>query len=254
MLPIITNRYKFFIRTIVVIILVFISAQFNIGHFMASGTVSTSLQTFRDQSSMAAVGLSFDQTFSWLRGVGYVVMFLAMVAEGPLVTAAAAFAARLGYFNIWIVFVLAILGDLAADVGYYLIGYFGRTSLIEKYGHRFGLSKERMERMERLLNTSPLKTLAVFKLIPGLAPPGLMMVGTTHLPIRKYTMTTTLIILPKVILFTVLGYYFGQAYNSIARYVQGGEYLIIAAIIATLIIYWGYDKISEILARRLETV
>jgi membrane protein DedA with SNARE-associated domain len=238
----------------IVVALVFISAQFNVNHFLSNSVASLSVQSVHGNSFMAAAGLSFNQTLLWVRGVGYVVMFLAMVVEGPVITAAAAFAARLGYFNIWAVLILAILGDLTADFGYYLVGYLSRISLIEKYGRNFGLSSERMKRVEKLLKTNPIKTLAVIKLVPGLSTPGLMAVGASRMSIRKYVTTATSIILPKVILFAALGYYFGQVYDSIAHYVQGGEYLIIAAILVTLLVYWGYNKLSRLIARRIEPI
>jgi membrane protein DedA with SNARE-associated domain len=77
---------------------------------------------------------------------GYTLMFMLMLIEGPVVTAAGAFAAAFSYFHLWIVFVLSILGNLIPDVVYYAMGYWGRHNLIEQYGHYFGLTKQRDRR------------------------------------------------------------------------------------------------------------
>lgn len=202
----------------------------------------------------AAAASGFNSTLQYVIAGGYIVMFIGMVVEGPVITAAAAFAAALGFFNIFYVFLLAILGDLVADVTYYAIGYFSRIAFVEKYGHRFGMSKARMEHLEQLLKRHPGKTLLVLKLIPGIATPGLMMVGVTHMPPRKFTTICTSIILPKVLLFMALGYYFGSTYDAISKYVDNAQYFIIFAVIATLFIYYIYSKATSSLAARLVTI
>ena len=72
---------------------------------------------------------SFASAFSWVIAHGYPLMFVAMLIEGPIVTAAATFAVVFGYFNISMIFVLSILGDIVADVIYYIIGYFSRIQV-----------------------------------------------------------------------------------------------------------------------------
>ena len=202
----------------------------------------------------AVAGSGFGNALSYVIAGGYIIMFVGMIFEGPVITAAAAFAAALGYFNIFYVLLLAILGDLVADVAYYCIGYFGRIAVVEKYGHRFGLSTARMEHLERLLHRHPGKTLLVLKLIPGIATPGLMMVGATHMKPRRFASICTAIILPKVLLFMTLGYYFGSMYDAISKYVDNAEYFIVFAIIAILVIYYIYSKATILIASRFVTI
>lgn len=226
--------------------------QFNAYKF---GEAPATSALFQQNSALAAAAdLSFQGTVAWVKSAGYVVMFLAMLVEGPIITAAAAFGAALGYFNIWIVLLLSILGDLVADLIYYAIGYFSRVTVIEKFGHRFGLSRERMKKLEKLLHTHPVKTLLFIKLAPVLPTPGLMIVGTMRMPLGKYTTLSSLIILPKVLLFIALGYYFGSAYDAIAHYAQIGEYFIIVAIAAVVGVYWAYQKGSTMISQRLQAI
>lgn len=242
-----------FFKTLVISVAVLLlGLQMNAYRFGEHPVVSL-IQQNQNVAAVEASG-TFGQTLAWVESVGYFVIFLALLIEGPIVNAAAAFAAALGYFNIWIIVALAILGDLVADLIYYAIGYFGRLSLIERFGHRFGLSRERMRHIERLLNTHPTKTLVVIKLMPVIPTPGLMLVGVTRMPLRKFITLSALIILPKVALFTVLGYYFGQTYNSVTAYIQNGEYFIAIAIVAVLAVWWVYNKSTELVARQLETV
>ena len=52
----------------------------------------------------------------WVMIHGYAFMFTGMFVEGPLITAAASFGAALGYFNLTIVAILSLLGDILADL------------------------------------------------------------------------------------------------------------------------------------------
>ena len=104
------------------------------------------------------------------------------------------------------------------------------------------------------MKTHKIKTLVVVKLLPGIAPPGLMVVGASRMSPAEYTTTCLSIILPKVLLFMALGYYFGHAYTAISAYIQNGTYFILLAVIVTLGVYYGYQKITKYISLRLETV
>ena len=196
--------------------------------------------------------VTFSVVAQWVIGHGYWVIFLAMLIEGPIVTAAAAFAVALGYFNLLVIFGLSLAGDLVADIIYYAIGYWGRMTLVERFGQRAGLSKERLLRIGNLLHDNPWKTLLVLKLTPILPTPGLMLVGAAKMPLRKYIVICTLIILPKSLLFMIIGYYFGRAYDTIAQYINNGTYIIIALISIIALIDYLFRKYSARFARRIE--
>ncbi|MEK7094156.1 MAG: hypothetical protein AAB903_02330, partial [Patescibacteria group bacterium] len=116
---------------------------------------------------------SFINVVDWVTTHSYLLIFLALVVEGPIVTAASAFAATLGYLDLRVVFVLSFLGDLTGDLTYYSIGYWGRKGFIEKYGKHFGLTPSRLERVAGLIKTHPIKTLVASKYIPIISASGL---------------------------------------------------------------------------------
>jgi len=241
---------RFLVLAVVVGYLTIGGLQLNAHRFADASTPQTTLEN--SNAFIAAADVSFQATVAWVKSAGYFLMFIAMLVEGPIITAAAAFGAALGYFNIWVVFMLSILGDLVADLLYYAIGHFTRLTVIEKFGHRFGLSTARMKKLEHVLHTHPIKTLLFIKLAPVLPTPGLMIVGAVRMPIAKYVMLSLLITLPKTLLFMALGYYFGAAYDAIAHYAQAGEYFIIAAIAVIVAVYWGYQKGSAAISLRLK--
>ncbi len=200
-----------------------------------------------------AAGASATATVTWLATAGYLVLFIALFLEGALVSAAASFAAALGYFDIRIVFVLAVLGDVLGDLVYYGIGRWGRVALMQKYGARFGLSPERLQKFEQFLANHPIKSLVFVKLAP-ISAPGLVVVGASRMPLVRYLTICSLIILPKVVFFMGLGYFFGAAYVSAVQYARMGENLIALAVVVVVAAYWGYRKLSANISRRMDVV
>ena len=197
---------------------------------------------------------NFAGAFQWVIEHGYILMFFAMLIEGPIVTVAAAFAAALGYFDVFIVFILSFLGDIVADVIYYFIGYFSRLAVIEKFGRFFGLTEERMHRIENLLNNHAAKTLIALKLTPVLPTPGLMLVGATKMPVKRFVKICSIIILPRTIFLVIMGYYFGAAYEVMANQFEKNYFILIAIIAIVAIIYYLFSRLLAYLGRRVEKI
>jgi len=197
---------------------------------------------------------SFSGALQWVITGGYFLTFIGMFMFGPVIISAAAFAAALGYFDIWVVFAIAVFGELAVDLALYAIGYFSRITFIEKYGHYFGLSKEKMENLEKLIKSHPGKTLTAIKLAPILPVPGLMTIGSMHMSVKKFTIINFVIALIRAAIFMTIGYYFGQVYDSLSRYIKNAEYILLAGIIVVLGIFYAYKKATEKIYKKLEKI
>jgi membrane protein DedA with SNARE-associated domain len=192
---------------------------------------------------------------SWGIGQGYTLLFIAMLIEGPAATAAGSFAAALGVFDIWLVLLLSVLGNLIPDAFLYGLGYLGRKSILDNYGRYLRLNETKTNRLEKLYHKHIGKTLFVVKLIPALALPGLIVAGIARVPLKKYAWWCTIITIPTSGIYMVLGYYFGAVYARIIRYIDYGGYLLAASIIVLILIsYFGGKKISTGLARKIEKI
>lgn len=185
---------------------------------------------------------------------GYLFVFILMVIEGPIVNAAAAFASALGFFDVYLIFILAILANLLADFVCYGVGYWGRLKVVENYGQKFGLNSQRVAKIERLLKQNLFATIATIKIAPGLATPGLIIVGAVRVPFRKFVETNLYMTIPLALIFTVLGYYTGLA-NAIAdKYLHHSQYWLILAVAGIIIGSYLYKKISASIARKIEKI
>lgn len=182
---------------------------------------------------------------------GYALMFVLMLIEGPVVTAAGAFAAAFSYFHLWIVFILSILGNLIPDVIFYAMGYWGRHRFIDRYGHYFGLTPKRVRIAEKLAKDHSGKSLIAIKMIPFIAAPGLIVVGASKMDLRKYTLWCLAITIPSSLLYLLIGYYFGAAYGTIDHYLHWGYYLLAATIVIILVVLYYQRVVAEKFARKI---
>jgi membrane protein DedA with SNARE-associated domain len=177
-----------------------------------------------------------------------------MIPEGPIITTAAAFAAGLGVFNIYIIYFISVFADTIADVVFFWIGSWGRTALIEKYGPSFGLTSKKIEKIQNLLHKNAWKTIVAIKLTPGLALPGLATVGASKMPAKKYFKIISLVILPKCLFFTVLGFYAERVNETVLRFFHLGIYGFPIIFIFILLTLYIFQKILDRIADRLEKI
>lgn len=195
-----------------------------------------------------------DQFVSVVSTHGYLFIFLVMVIEGPIVTTAAAFASALGFFHVYVILILAIAADTVGDIIYYAVGYLGRLKIIERYGKKIGFGKRRVKKIESLLHKNLFATLAAIKMSPGLAPPGLIIVGASKIPLKKYVKMCLYITFPRALTFVVLGYYAGRA-NAIAdKYLHHSQYWLALVPVAIIFGSYVYKQVSAEIARRIEKI
>jgi membrane protein DedA with SNARE-associated domain len=194
---------------------------------------------------------TFPAITQWLLQNGYSLMFVLMLIEGPVVTAAGAFAAAFSYFHLWIVFVLSIAANIIPDAVYYAMGYWGRHKFIDHYGHYFGLTPARMVAAEKLAKKHTVKSLFAIKMIPFLATPGLIIVGASKMDIRKYIFWSLVITVPSSLVYLLIGYYFGAAYSTIDHYLHLGWYLIAVIVVVLFAILYFQRKFTEHFARSI---
>lgn len=198
-------------------------------------------------------GDAFGASLEFVTAHGYFLVFLGMLVEGPIVTAAAAFAASLGYFSLPIIFGLSLLGDILADGLYYILGYLGRVNIVDRLFRRFGLSHERIVHIEELIHEHGVKTLLAIKLAPFIAAPGLMLVGAARFNLKKFASVALAVTVPRSLFFTGLGYYFGSSYGAVEPYIDRVALIALAAIVA-IFLYVAYEKISKKISESIEKI
>ncbi|MBI4779013.1 hypothetical protein HY797_00995, partial [Candidatus Falkowbacteria bacterium] len=132
----------------------------------------------------------------------------------------------------------------------YLIGYISRAGVVEKFGHYFGLTNLRILKLEKFLLEHTWKALFVIKYSPIIPMPGFVITGAAKLKFKKFFYILLALSLPKAVFFTVIGYFFGKAYDKLASYFYYGQYFIVIVIVLFAAINYLFAKISKKTSRQ----
>lgn len=159
-----------------------------------------------------------------------------MLVEGPIVTYVAGFSYSLGFFNIYTLLILSILGNFLGDLIYFFIGRFSKKSFIDKYLNKL-FKVNRMTKIKIYLQENPWKMLSLIKLTPPLPTPGLILTGTTNISTIKFFFYSFVISTIYSIVILFIGFYSGKAFNLLFVYIKNSEFWI-AIVILFLIIFW----------------
>lgn len=185
---------------------------------------------------------SLDQIIGWLLVYKYIILFPVMVIEGPIITIIAGFLSSLDLLNIFIVYPVIVLADLTGDFIYYAIGRWGGGGFVVRWGHYFGADAGKVEKIEEHFDKHTKKTLILGKISHAIGAPILIAAGLAKVKLSDYLWFNFLATLPKSFVFLLIGYYFGQAYVRLNRYL---DYLsigfLILAVIA-VILYVTYHR------------
>ncbi len=185
---------------------------------------------------------SYAQIIAWLLQYRYAVIFPIMVVEGPIITVIASFLASQGYFNVFVVYLMSIAGDLTGDSLYYVIGRWGRKLLIRRWGHYIGLTPARMGAAEHYFEHHAGKTLITAKLTHGAGFFALFAAGASHMPYWKFLWYNFLGNIPKSLIFVVIGFYFGYMYAQIDSYLYYLSLIVIVIVLATVFLLYARQK------------
>ena len=161
---------------------------------------------------------------------GYFVILPVAILEGPIITTIAAFLAAQGYFNIFAVFAIVILGDFL----YYGIGRFGSRLFNTRLAQKIGLKPSQLSIIEDHYTTHSAKTLLIGKWTHSLGIVTLTGAGAAKMPVWKFLWYSLLGTIPKSLVFLLLGYYVGYAYQQINKYFNWGV-LILTVIIGIVV-------------------
>jgi len=163
-----------------------------------------------------------------------------VIFEGPIITVIAGLLASLGYFNFFIVYAVAVAGDLAGDALHYAVGYWGRERFIRKYGRYLFLDEEKIIGLEKNFERHGKKMLFVGKMAHGAGGAFLIAAGLVKMPFREFMRANLLATILKSFILLLLGFYYGAFLSKINSYLDFIAAIFIGAVIVGVIIYFFY--------------
>ena len=171
--------------------------------------------------------------FQFLHSYGYAIMLPLMILEGPVATLAAAILASLGAFNVLIVLILSIIGDMVGDVILYGLGYHYGMGFVRHAGKYIGITEKLVLRMEKYFTRHGGKTIFAVKSTTGLCWAAFTAAGIVKMDFRKFLKNSFYggIVWSGFLVF--MGYFYGYLWREIRDYIEWIGWIISVAAVAT---------------------
>jgi len=184
------------------------------------------------------------QIFIFLSHYGYVIMLPLMIIEGPVVTIIAAMLASLGAFNVFVVLVFSMIGDIAGDVILYGLGYKFGMGFVRRVGKYIGITEKLVLKMEKYFINHGGKTIFAVKSTTGLCWATFTAAGIVKMDFKKFLKYSFLGGIVWSSFLVVMGYFYGYLWREIRDYIEWvgwAIFLLTAATFASVIIYKKYQ-------------
>lgn len=174
----------------------------------------------------------------------YLILFLIMVIEGPIVTVVASFLASFDIFNLGLVFLIAIAGNVLPDLFFFTLGKKIRHKRVECWLTNLGISRERLIKLENNLKNHTKKAIVAIKITPATPIPSIILAGFLNLSYRRFFSISLVVDLILVLLYTITGFFAGTFGWNLLKFFKLEKYLILlaAAIIILIIILVNKEK------------
>jgi membrane protein DedA with SNARE-associated domain len=177
--------------------------------------------------------------FSTLIGsFGYPAVALGLLLEGEVVLLAAGFAAKLGYFELGAVMLMATFASFANDQTCFWLGRFAGPRLME----RFPRLRAGIDRVRPMVERHPAKLVVSIRFLFGLrvvGPIALGMTPSTTLSARRFLVLSIAGAVLWATLGGSIGYFFGSLFGLIVGDAGNWPLAIPALLLATAGMAWA---------------
>jgi membrane protein DedA with SNARE-associated domain len=183
----------------------------------------------------------------WIMSLGYFGVALGLMVEvipSELVLSYAGYMVAKGHLNFVLAVIAGTIGGTLAQLFLYWMGYYGGRPFLDKYGKYVLISKKQIDLSEKWFNKYGTGVIFFARFIPVVRHAISIPAGIAKMSFAKFTLITTLAIIPWSILFIELGSRLGSNWEDIktiaAPYTRGIG--IAAVIIIFLVILFKVKK------------
>jgi membrane protein DedA with SNARE-associated domain len=182
------------------------------------------------------------QIFEFLRHYGYWMMLPLMILEGPVVTIMAAMLASLGAFNVLIVLIFSILGDIVGDIILYGLGYHYGMRFVRRVGKYIGITEKLVLRMEGYFARHGGKTIFAVKSTTGLCWATFVAAGIVKMDFKKFVRYSLLGGIIWSGFLVIMGYFYGYLWKEIRDSIQWIGWAVVGLAIVSFFVITVYKK------------
>lgn len=174
------------------------------------------------------------QTVQLIIHFRYGLLFPAVIIEGPIATIIAGLLTAHGQLGFAVSYLVVVVADTVADLGYYAIGAFGKTKISQRLRPRIGITPERLSALRTDFLLHGWKAFLTGKILHGPGIAILVAAGAARVPLPRFLGYNVTITLVKSLVFLLIGYYFGQALGLFKQYLD--LYALLASGVVVIIV------------------
>jgi len=164
------------------------------------------------------------------------------IVEGPILTIICGFLMRLGYFHFWPLYLIVIFGDLIGDMFWYIVGRYGVSKAMPRYGRFVGLDKATAAKIAEKFRRNQNKTLLISKMTSGFgfAAVTLTTAGTVKVPLKNFVVMNVIGGAYWSGILIVVGYLVGHLYDRIDAGFRTATLVVVSLIIIAAL--YGFHR------------
>jgi membrane protein DedA with SNARE-associated domain len=183
---------------------------------------------------------------------GYVGIFLLMVAESALIPIPSevimpfsGYLVSTGKFNIILVVIAGTVGNLVgALISYFVGAYLGRGFVL-KYGKYVLLRKSHLELAESYFKKYGDRSTFISRLLPAIRTYVSLPAGVAKMNLKKFVVFTLVGSVIWNTALTYIGIKLGEEWNSIRKYSDYFDAIVVMVVIVAIIAYWKKRKAAQ---------
>ncbi|MGB6464109.1 MAG: DedA family protein [Nitrosotalea sp.] len=182
---------------------------------------------------------------------GYVGIFFLMVAESALIPIPSevimpfsGYLVSTGKFNVILVIIAGSIGNLVgALVSYFVGAYLGRGFVL-KYGKYVLLKKSHLELAESYFKKYGDRSTFISRLLPAIRTYVSLPAGVAKMNLKKFAVFTLVGSIIWNTALTYVGIKLGEEWNSIRKYSDYFDAVVVIVVIVAIIAYWKKRKVT----------
>ena len=151
----------------------------------------------------------------------YIFAFAGSMLEGNFTIILCGVLLKLGYFNIWGLFFVAMAGYFVNGLIWYFLGRLFGNTVIEKWIKKFKIGRKVADKLEYYFQQHSTKTLFITRVTYGVSMFSFMVAGSLKMNFKKFLIVSFAGCLGWILITIGLGYGFGAGFQTLSRATEG---------------------------------
>lgn len=178
--------------------------------------------------------------------IAFIAAFIVPIPSGSILMAAGAFA-HVGYFNLFYIIIISIVGNILGDnLGYWVSRTYGEN-VLSKIGFGKIIRSNTFKSVEDLFNKKPgfVVLISRFEVLSTLSVN--LLSGLSKTPYKKYFIHEVIGTVLQVSFYSMIGFFFADNWESIGTTI--GKITFIVGIITILVVVLFTKRIMKMIVR-----